>query len=241
MLPLSIYHTVTCGLYLHHHNTGILIDGIHTGQKYGFSDMPPALLAAIQTGQAPFDKLDALLFTHLHPDHFNRRLLAQTLERRTDKHLDVYGQQLDNSTLAPETVAPGLSVINIGTARVILMDLIHDGPDFKDVPNQSLLVVWEDAAIFVAGDSTLTEADAQRLRSYYQTPIDAAFLNAYQLGSRLGHGFIRKIAPRNLYLYHLPFEKDDQYGIYTLSKNALRRFPDDLPRPKIPEHMAWIR
>mgnify|MGYP003576059002 CR=1 FL=1 len=54
--------------------TKILIDAFYAESFDGqYVLVPTTLETAMMKGEAPFDGIDAILFTHIHPDHFNSR------------------------------------------------------------------------------------------------------------------------------------------------------------------------
>ena len=82
LLMLQIYHSVNAGLYISSETTGLLIDGIHLGKEVGFSDMPASLFETIRRRQGIFSNLSALVFSHLHPDHFDGERVGQLLREQ---------------------------------------------------------------------------------------------------------------------------------------------------------------
>lgn len=70
--------------------------------------------------------------------------------------------------------------------------------------------------------------------------VESAFINAYQLSSEGGNKFLQILSPKRIFLYHLPFPDDDQYGYYQMRDRSIRNCPQGLPAPEIPPLMQWI-
>ncbi len=49
----------------------VLIDGLHREYERGYAFLPPAEREKIETAKAPFDKIDLILVSHRHLDHFH--------------------------------------------------------------------------------------------------------------------------------------------------------------------------
>lgn len=237
-METRIFHTVNAGLYLWNHGTGILIDGIHTGAETGFSTMPPTLTDALHRHTGLFAHTDALLFTHLHNDHFNRPLLLKALEHTPQPM--VYGPLLPESSIAPRQLAPGLCGMELGQARALAMETVHDGRMYQDVRHDSFLLQLRGESIFVAGDAILAPEQAQTLKDFCGAPTAAAFINVYHAASAAAQAFLRSLAPERVFLYHLPFQEDDAYHYYNTARQVARRWPDSLPPLEALPLMSWV-
>lgn len=237
-METRIFHTVNAGLYLWNHNTGILIDGIHTGKETGFSLMPPTLTNALDQHAGLFAHTDVLLFTHLHNDHFNRPLLQRALEH-TPQPL-VYGPLLPESTTTPRQLCPGLCSIELGQARALALETVHDGKLYQDVRHDTFLLQFHGESIFVAGDAILEPDQARILADFHGVPTAAAFINVYHAASASAQAFLRSLAPERVFLYHLPFPEDDAYHYYSTARQITRRWPDGLPPLETLPLMGWV-
>lgn len=237
-LGINIFHTVNAGLYLHAGETGLLIDGIHQGGSEGCSNMPQELESDMMRHRGIFDNLSALLFTHLHPDHYDKLGVMFVMSGENPPQL--YAPGVVEPLIQERPLPLGGRAIQIGQAEIFALETIHDGRCFCHEPHWSFLIRMGGEMIFIAGDALL-ESDRPELRTYLgRAPLEMAFLNYYQLASRGGRDFLQRYAPRRVFLYHLPFPKDDKYHYYSLCQTMLRHYPPNLPLPEILTHMAWI-
>lgn len=237
-MKAKIFHGVNNALYFQHQGGTIIVDGIHQGHQDGFSMMPPTLVSALQQRTGLFHEIDSLLFTHLHTDHYDRGLLLHAMD--TNPTPLVYGPGLDLSNTISEPVETGVYRIATGNGILYALDTVHEGEIYQNDLHQAYLLLLEGECFFLAGDATLTTADAAKLLNLAGSPITAAFLNVYQLWSPSGAEFLRVLRPKTLYLNHLPFREDDLGNLYGLSKQVIRHFPTDLPKPVLLEPLTWV-
>lgn len=233
----QIFHSVNSGLFFWDGRDGLLVDGIHQGGQGGFSAMPDILSTQLRRGSGLFAHLTGVLFTHLHSDHFDAGGLGTLLQARPQ--LPVYGPGLSGPVLM-RPIRPGLCSVRMGGSYILAKDTLHDGGPYRDTPHQSYLLRMGGESLFIAGDAALRSADAADFSSFYGAPVTAGFFNLYQLASPEAQAFIRTLAPGRVFLYHLPFQKDDRYHYHQLAQQVLRTYPPTLPKVEPLGHMAWL-
>lgn len=234
---MQIFHSVNAGLYLQTGDANLLVDGIPCDANTGFSPMPETLRRDMETGAGLFAHLSGLLFTHLHPDHFDPARLSSI--RAYPSPPPFYGPGLDGSASCTEYIAADMQRLSIGPWHILSVKTIHEGAVFSAVEHRSFLLQHGETGILVAGDAILGEREAALFQNY-GPKINAAFLNPYQLLSPHGQAFLRYLEPESVYLYHLPFSEHDWLGCHALAKQAEKRYPRDLPSLQRVSPMAWI-
>lgn len=237
-MTTAIFHSVNAGLYVWDGKTGVLVDGLHHGAREGFSETPAALRRQLAAGTGLFAHLDGLVFTHLHPDHFDGEALLQAQEVVPLARL--YGPELPETTVAPDPVGPGAWRFCVGEMQVVTLETVHDGAPFRNTPHRSLLLQAGGESLFVAGDALLDPSLAQRFAGVLPPSVTAAFVNVYQASSPQGLAFLRALRPRRIFLYHLPLEEDDTFRYRALARSTQNRFPADLPGLELLRPMEWI-
>src|SRR5215204_6090216 len=71
----------------------ILIDGLHRRYKDDYAFLPDAEREKIESARPPFDKVDLVLVSHMHGDHFHPESLGLYLKNNT-KALFASSQQV---------------------------------------------------------------------------------------------------------------------------------------------------
>ena len=233
-----IFHSVNAGLFFWNGKSGLLADGIHNGKQKGFSNMPKELLKQMLNRTGIFAFTDQLLFTHLHSDHYSKAGVSHVMRQSFSSAL--YGPGLTVRNVAVEVAGPQLYRICGPFGNIYAKYTIHDGERFKKDPHQSYLVEQDDETFFIAGDAVLSREDAEIFSSRISGRITAGFFNLYQLYSAEGQEFVRSLPFERIFLYHLPFPKDDKFHYAKLARQISKNPPDGLPTAEILNHMSWI-
>lgn len=71
----------------------VLIDGLHREYQPAYAFLPPAEREKIETAKPPFDKIDLILVSHMHLDHFHPESVGRHLQHNP-KALLVSSQQV---------------------------------------------------------------------------------------------------------------------------------------------------
>ena len=108
-------------------------------------------------GRGLFERSNGLLFTHLHPDHYNKVLTEQYLEelKKQGKRISCYGPGWEHNNVAVEALDDGMKRFRIGTAEIITKRTIHDGEIWRKDLHDSFLIKMGDESFLIAGDAEL--------------------------------------------------------------------------------------
>lgn len=238
---IKIFHTVNAGLYIDSGRTALLIDGIHEGPSVGLSAMPEGLEEQILKEDGMFSRLDGLLFTHLHADHYDKENVSRLLEQRPETAL--WGPGLACQGVQEYQAVPGGCSFRIGNFRSTAYITVHSADVFKDDPHRSFLIEDEDTGetIFVSGDALFSPDLADTIKENTGgRPIETAFINVFHLIEEPSREFLLRLAPERLFLYHYPDPEDDTFHYLSMIRTTLRR--DPLPGYTVgrPGHMQWV-
>lgn len=69
--PVEITYIANEGVLISSAGKQVLIDGLHREYERDYAFLPPAEREKIETAKAPFDKIDLVLVSHRHLDHFH--------------------------------------------------------------------------------------------------------------------------------------------------------------------------
>ena len=80
--PISVTLLANAGVCIGYRGMTLLLDGIFGREGNPFSPLPADCRQKMCRGEPPFEKLDCLLFTHFHPDHFSPEMTMQIVGSR---------------------------------------------------------------------------------------------------------------------------------------------------------------
>lgn len=90
---LEITYIANEGVLISAGGKQVLIDGLHREYKPDYAFLPPPHREKIETAKAPFDKIDLILVSHLHLDHFHSESVGLHLKHNPNATL-VSSQQV---------------------------------------------------------------------------------------------------------------------------------------------------
>ncbi len=203
---LKITYLANCGYLYECDKSKVVIDPF--GTEYGSFFFLPSdeTRDRIVWGKPPFDKIDLLLITHIHGDHFNARLAENFLLNNRDAKMicppQVYRQMQDScksfakvklQIVCPELAMGELKQMRIKGVRVSAVRMQHgtsrslEGVSYKDyteyekTENYGYLIRFEDKTLFHQGDGCLkiNEKALQRIKCR----VDIAHLSYFDWDS----------------------------------------------------------
>ena len=198
----------------------------------GYSSMTDELFA--ETLRHPdFQDAAMMIVSHYHHDHFSGTRTAAALTRSPRATVYLPEKRAQESLLTmmalerPEGAADGIAetpeirILNGDNpsyehcgVRFDFRRLRHMGDETLDLPNYGCMISSDDFRILTLGDAAL---DAPGLAEWIgektaEQPIDLALLNFPWIGSNRSRAFLtEKIRAPHFLIFHLPFEKDDEY------------------------------
>ena len=238
---LKISLIANAGLLMTWNGTTLMVDGIYGQAGLPFSVPSPADWQDMLRGEGRFRKVDYLLFTHAHPDHFSPEMTGEFL-----RHRQVKGVFLPEPHTEAERLLMGelkergvpyaeLSGTGLGAAREIepgirirAVRTLHLDRIYRDVPHYCCLLTFGDRQILLTADVDYT---SETLSFVKDIPLDAAFVNPMFFTALCRGKFFKGTLPtRRMMVYHVPFPEDDGLNMRPL----LRRNLDLWPEPACP-------
>lgn len=236
---LDISLVANAGVLIRGRGACLLVDGMHHEGGHPFCMVGENALECMRRGAEPFDRLDYLLFTHEHPDHFTPELVLEHIRQRPVKGVFLPDGQGGSPNLAlllkelherriphwPLGLEPGRTreiEVEEGV-RVTAIGARHMGPQFKDVRNDCFLVS-------VGGMQLLFTGDADHVSAYFEDavrniPLDAVFVNPIFYYNPAGQAIINDLfCPREVVIYHMPPREDDLMHLHFTVKRALEKY-----------------
>lgn len=235
--PIRVTLLANAGVLLQYRGTFLLLDGIFGKKDNPFSELPGTCWDAMLREEPPFVRLDYLLFSHYHPDHFSPRMVQELLEHRAVKglffpedgapevqHLSAWLRQwgVPCVPLSRKTDRAAIQIEPDISVQAFMVP--HLGAEYREVPHVCYLLTFDGRRVLFTADSDYLHEDFGKLS---HTPLDAVFLNplffqAY-FNERLFHGHFDT---KTLCVYHVPFREDD--GMHM--QDMARRMPQAAER-----------
>lgn len=183
---MFIYYLKNCGLYFTTNTDGILVDGLFEKYK-NFDGLSDKMIQEILSKNPPFDTLHATLFTHNHPDHYNKELLEQCPFTRSD---DFY--------------------------KLSSFEIAHLPSPADKTTHYVFFLTIEQTTIFISGDANPVQC-YRRLSKLDLPKVDYTFVNPFFLKVKPGKQFLNLLNAKQNFIYHLPTNPDDDiFGYYEM-------------------------
>jgi len=195
----------------------VLIDGLHREYKPDYAFPSPALLTALETAHEPYNKIDLILVSHVHLDHFHGQSIGLHLKNNKSAQLIsseqiVSGVKEKSANFAEisgqvRQVTPewkSLSTIELEGINLKILGLHHSGANFSWVQNLGHVIEIGGRKFLHIGDADMT---AENFSSFNlsKEDIDVAFIPYWFLLSDNGRAFVRdQFRPKQIVAVHVP-------------------------------------
>lgn len=196
---------------------GVAIDALFGHGAREFTYAPDAVIDAVEAARAPFDRIDAVLATHFHPDHFNPRAVARHLRARSRARFVSTPQAcalLDRKDPSYDEIAPRVTAvfpppgrrrtILTGGIRVDAFRISHGRVNFGSVEQVGFIVYAGALSFLHLGDGIIDERGLEAV-GVLDERIDAAFLPFWYLTHEYGKRLMQnRLKPRQVFAVHIP-------------------------------------
>jgi L-ascorbate metabolism protein UlaG (beta-lactamase superfamily) len=215
---LAITYLANMGVLLESGGKRIVIDGFHHAALEGTAAVPPALLSALEHSRAPLDRIDLVLTTHRHLDHFDAGSVARRLSSdssvvfvaaqetvdslHANTGLRARGSQVSGRVRGVVPPSRGETRVPVAGIDLTVLDLPHNPTRRRRVANVGFLIDFGGMRALHVGDADPTEANFASHR-LSQRSIDVAFVPFWYLTERNGE-MMRTIGARMWIATHLP-------------------------------------
>jgi ankyrin repeat protein len=222
----AIRYIGTDGFLIQAGGRSVLVDGL-VQNPWGYTNTPERALALMKARKAPFERLDLLLFSHAHRDHFEPRMALDVLAAHKEAVLVGDGLvERDLREAGPAEVAalgPRLKVMGLGVGQrtslaVNGIPLIILGVDHADrEPAYLTLGYIMDLGpfrIYHQGD-LYPDANLAFLASipWEEMRIDIAFFDPFFLQNAAGRKLlVERIRPSAVILMHMRDGEGEGYS-----------------------------
>ena len=188
-------------------------------------------------------KPDFLIFTHEHEDHFCAEYVKEAMEK--NPNLQIYStqstmqklEQLDIPTGNMKIVS-GIDTMTIANCQIEFLETLHEGDQYADIQNLTLLIKIEDKHIVVTGDAMPCKELFERI-SAWSTHIDWFFAPFPYVGLRSTRKMVKEhLDSENIFVLHLPRPEADKQNWVANTKRVCEGAKDGLPQPIFPKKLG---
>ncbi len=209
----------SAGLYFYCDDSAILVDALNQPFR-SFKAILDETAERLIQGQPPYQRIDGLFYTHLHPDHYNQDRNNAFLQRHP-------GVQV----FFPVAETPEHGFIKAGGFTVEYQYFHHTPCDYAWAKHYVLLVRAGGSSVYLSADAELNPAAHRAFLAGRR--VDYGFFNAMYLSHHETRRLLSETV-RKTYIYHLPESLDD--GICRKAARNFARFPDELKEITLLDH-----
>lgn len=232
--PFKVTYISNAGVMLECNNRKIIIDGFSSSLLPIFKSPTYQIKELMTLGVHPFENIEALLFTHNHPDHFDADMTVSYLSH--NKATVVLAPQeilvdierklpnlerkkligIKNSHNSKEAIS--LTGINIQTAS-----MLHEGKEHNHVQNTVYLVEMEGKKVLHVGDAKPYEDNYVNM-NFVKENIDLLIVPFPYIALPSARNLIEQyIRPKKIAVVHLPYKELDTNGWINATMKSYKR------------------
>lgn len=172
------------GVLIEHGDVKVLFDAFYANSYDRYVLVAPGTSAALQSGEPPYESVDAVFVSHIHGDHFSVEPTLAYLRAQSEVQLFASKQVTDALTraaqgeddpilkqLTPFDLEPGNPPVSItlGEVQIEVVAIPHSGgARMSDVSNLAFRVtLHEGPTVLHMGDADVDDAHYAPLQSYW--------------------------------------------------------------------------
>lgn len=231
---ISVTLIANAGLLIQGKNHGFLIDGIHHDKNQPFSVVQKEKLNQMINGSGQYKDVEYILYTHCHSDHFSEKYTKAYLGNNHVKALFIPKTYLDgHGDFKEDSSNQNTQLVNLqgGLGELITYESqdeinimafksFHLGEEYKEEDHYCFLLNIGHKNILITSDAdydALTFMSALEDIKIHVMVVNPLFYN-HKAGREIIYNLIR---PKEIIIYHIPFEEDDRYKLRRLTKRDM--------------------
>jgi L-ascorbate metabolism protein UlaG (beta-lactamase superfamily) len=195
----------------------VLIDGLHRQYKPDYAFPPDELRKSLEFAAPPYDKINLILVTHVHLDHFHPLSVGMHLQNNRNARL-VSSEQIAEAVKKDfngySTIESRVErvphewkrkvALNVSGINLKGLGLRHSSPQFSWIQNLGYVVELDGKKFLHIGDADMTEENFSSL-GLVEEKIDVAFVPYWFLLTNAGREIVQKqIQPKHVIAVHVP-------------------------------------
>ena len=177
-----------------------------------FSGLPDQTWQQIYDRKPPYDKVCGLWFTHDHPDHCHRQRV-----------MDYHSRWPQIPVFLPEYY-PAAGIVKMGPFRMQYKQMDHAPIENPPVHVVTMVSAGE-GSLYLPADAVL---DCELHRAFLQgRRCSAVICNSMYLSRPDTRALLRETADQ-IFVYHMPSERPDSFGLWKKLERNRERFAEEL-------------
>lgn len=214
---LTVKYIGNEGVLISSDDRQILIDGLHREYKPAYAFPPADLLNSLEQAKAPYDKIDLLLVSHIHLDHFHTESVGRHLQNNPRSRLITSEQaagEIAASFAGYEKIRERITPVRYvwkkseefeqNGIRLKVLNLRHANEQHRSIQNLGHLIGIGGRKLLHIGDADMTAENFSAF-GLQKENIDIAFIPYWYLISESGRTLVREqFAPRQIIAVHIP-------------------------------------
>ena len=216
----------------------LMMDGIYGKEGHPFSNLKPEVWQRMLAGEPPFEKIDYLLFSHAHPDHFSPEMTLEFLRRRSVKGVFLpYTRTVRESGLADYLRERRIPCVPLSEQTdhaayriepeitVRAFKTKHLDKKYEHVRHFCYLISFGGKNVLFTADVDYTTEDFDTIRNL---PLRAVFVNPLFFSVlRWGRYFHGQLNTQCYCIYHVPFSEDDSLRMRPVLAHNMVEWPPE--------------
>ena len=198
-----------CGLAIESGGKTLLVDTL-TQELPPYFRAPESVRRAIVEGSGAYSAVCGLLFTHLHPDHFDRASAEAFAKNHPDTLLYIPNRR------SPAPARLRAEPFTLELYRVRHTPVAGYGKSTLD----TMIILAEGKTVYIASDTVPETAIHEKVLAGRR--VDAAFWNGEMLLYKPERESLSRFAAKN-FIYHIPPAEED--GLRRKLERLTARFP----------------
>jgi L-ascorbate metabolism protein UlaG (beta-lactamase superfamily) len=214
---LTVTYIANEGVLISAGGKQVLIDGLHREYKPAYLFPPPELLSALEQARDPYHKINVVLVSHLHLDHFHPESVGLHLKHNKSAQL-VSSEQIISgmkekfagfaeieSRVRQVTPAWKSQIpVALDGIKIKILGLRHSGSNFTWIQNLGHVIEIGGKKLLHIGDADMTAENFSSFRLHEEN-IDIAFIPYWFLLSSEGRSFVvDQFRPKQIIAVHVP-------------------------------------
>lgn len=225
----------------------ILIDGLHREYKPAYAFPPTELQNLLENAQKPYDKIDLLLASHIHLDHFHAESIGLYLKNNPQALFASSEQaigEIAKSFADYEKIKAQIKPVayewkkafeyNQDGIKVRFLGLRHANAQFAGIQNFGHLIEFGGKRLLHIGDADMTAENFSAFNLATEN-IDVAFIPYWFLLSENGRKLVKEqFNPKQIIAVHISPDEAEK-----IAGQLKKESPETIPFTKILEERSF--